>query len=168
MDRNTLTILTSDIETQMALIETIFAKLEERAAGLEPDDEARLESAAYRVHNVYNAIEDLLNIVAAHFENQIADTARWHTALLHRMTQEITGVRPPLLSQESYRLLNSLRGFRRFFRHAYAVPIEYAQLQINLDKAQRLRPLLREDVERFLGRFQSPAPEGMMIRQARQ
>ena len=45
MDRNTLTVLTSDIETQMALIETIFARLEERAAGLEPDDEAKTVAA---------------------------------------------------------------------------------------------------------------------------
>jgi len=158
MDRNAFTVLTSDVETQMTLVETIFARLEERAAGLQPDDEARSESAAYQVHNVYNAIEDLLNIVAAHFENQIADTARWHTALLHRMTQEITGVRPALLSEESYRLLNSLRGFRHFFRHAYVVPVEYAQLQINLDKARRLRPRLREDVDRFLGQLQPSPP----------
>jgi hypothetical protein len=159
MDRNSLTVLTSDVETQMAFIETIFSRLEERAAGLEPDDEVRLESAAYQVHNLYSAVEDLMKIIAAHFENQIADTARWHTALLHRMAQEITGVRPPLLSQETYRLLNSLRGFRHFFRHAYAVPIEYAQLQVNLNKARRLRPRLREDVDCSLGQLQPPPPD---------
>lgn len=43
--------------------------------------------------------------------------------------------------------------FRHFFRHAYAASIEYAQLQINLDKAQRLHPDLRRDVERFLRRL---------------
>lgn len=159
MDRNAWTVLTSDVDTQMTLIESIFARLEKRAAGLEPDDEARLESVAYQIHNLYNAVEDLLKIIAAHFENQIADTARWHTALLYRMAQEITGVRPLLLSQETYRLLNGLRGFRHFFRHAYAIPIEYAQLQINLDKVRRLHPRLREDVNRFLGRLQSPPPD---------
>ncbi|MFQ6100785.1 MAG: hypothetical protein ACE5OS_06070 [Anaerolineae bacterium] len=159
MDRNALTVLTSDVEAQMALIEDIFAGLERRAAGLEPDDEVRMESVAYQIHNLYNAAEDLLKITAAHFENQIADSARWHTALLHRMTQEITGVRPPLLSQETYRLLNSLRGFRHFFRHAYAAPVEYAQLQINLDKARQLRPRLREDVERFLSQLQFSPPD---------
>lgn len=158
MDKGALTVLTSDIETQMAFVGTIFARLGERAAGLEPDDEVRLESVAYQIHNLYNAVEDLLKIVAAHFENQIADTARWHTTLLNRMAQEISGVRPPLLSQESYQLLNSLRGFRHFFRHAYAVPIEYAQLQINLDKVRRLRPGLQKDVDRFLRQFQSSSP----------
>jgi hypothetical protein len=43
-------------------------------------------------------------MVAAHFENQISDTARWHSVLLQRMSQEIPGIRPIVLSQESYLL----------------------------------------------------------------
>lgn len=50
-----------------------------------------MESVAYQIHNLFNAVEDLLKIVAASFENQITDTARWHTALLQRMTQEVVG-----------------------------------------------------------------------------
>jgi uncharacterized protein YutE (UPF0331/DUF86 family) len=155
MDKNALTVLIADIETQMDLIERVYTELEKRALDLEPGDEAKLESVAYQIHNLYGAVEDLLKIVAAHFENQIADTARWHTALLHRMTQDIAGVRPSLLSEESYRLLSSLRGFRHFFRHAYAAAIEYAPLKINLDKARQLRPHLRQDLDHFIGRLQS-------------
>jgi len=59
-------------------------------------------------------------------------------------------VRPALLSESSYRLLNDRRGFRHFFRHAYAAPIEYDQLSLNLDRARQLRRQLREDVDRFL------------------
>jgi len=153
MDKSRLTVLTADMEAQMSLVERVYRELEKRASKLEPDDEIRLESIAYQLHNLYNAVEDLLKIVAAHFENQIADTAHWHTALLYRMTQEIAGVRPALLSEESYHLLNSLRGFRHFFRHAYGATIEYAPLRINLDKARELYPLLKADVERFLGQF---------------
>jgi len=159
MDRNALVALTADMEAQMSLIEATSVRLEDRAAGLTPDDAAQLESVAYQIHNLYNAVEDLLKVVAAHFENQIADAASWHTALLYRMTQKIPAVRPPLLSAESYRLLNSLRGFRHFFRHAYAAPIEYDQLAINLDKARQLHQCLREDVSRFLRALQAPAPD---------
>jgi hypothetical protein len=126
---------------------------------LTPNDAARLESTAYQVHNLYNAVDELLEVVAAHFENQIADAAGWHTALLYRMTQTIPSVRPPLLSEDSYRLLNSLRGFRHFFRHAYAAPIEYDQLALNLDRARHLRRQLREDVDRFLRALQASSPD---------
>ena len=114
MDKNTLIVLRADLTTQMAVVKSVSLLIEERARGLQKDDPIRLESVAYQIHNFYNAIEDLLKIVAAHFENQISDTTRWHTVLLQRMSQEIPGIRPLLLSQESYLLLNSLRGFRHF------------------------------------------------------
>jgi hypothetical protein len=150
MDKEILILLTSDVEAQMRLINNIFSKLEERAQGLQPDDEARLESAAYQIHNLYNAIEDLFKVIADYFENQLSDTPHWHIRLLRRMSHDIAGVRPALLSEESYLLLNSLRSFRHFFRHAYAAPIDYEQLTINLDKARRLHPLIERDVARFL------------------
>ena len=149
MDKNTLIVLRADLTTQMAIVKSVSLLIEERARGLQKDDPIRLESVAYQIHNFYNAIEDLLKIVAAHFENQISDTTRWHTVLLQRMSQEIPGIRPRLLSQESYLLLNSLRGFRHFFRHAYGVPIDYEQLLINLNKALQLYPCLEQDLNQF-------------------
>lgn len=154
MDEGYLSVLTADIQAQMSLIRLISVKVEERAKEFSPDDLVRMESIAYQIHNLYNAVEDLLKLIAAHFENQITDTARWHTALLQRMTQVVAGIRPALLSQETYLSLNALRGFRHFFRHAYGVPIEYPQLKINLDKAQSLMPCLEKDVERFLKALQ--------------
>ena len=153
MEKNALTIFKADIQAQMALVNRILTLVEERATGLTADDPIRLESVAYQIHNLYNAVEDLLKLVAAHFENQITDTAHWHTALLQRMTQEVPGIRPALLSEESYIILNSLRGFRHFFRHAYGVPIDYPQLKINLDKARQLNSLLKKDLENFLNRI---------------
>ena len=150
MDKNALTVLQTEIQGQMNLIDKIFAKLEERAIGLTSEQPAIMESVAYQIHNLYNAVEDLLKIVAAHFENQITDTARWHSALLQRMTQDIPGIRPRLLSESSYLNLNNMRGFRHFFRHAYGVNIDYEQLAMNLDKARLLRPSLTQDVENFL------------------
>jgi hypothetical protein len=156
MDKNTLIVLTADLTAQMAVVKSISLLLEERAIGLraEDPDPIRLESVAYQLHNFYSAIEDLLKMVAAHFENQISDTARWHSVLLQRMSQEIPGIRPAVLSQESYLLLNSLRGFRHFFRHAYGVPIDYEQLQINLKKARQLYPNLENNLNHFFAQLQ--------------
>lgn len=150
MDKNSLIVLRSDLTTQMALIETTFGRLEERAADFDANDFWQLESVAYQIHNIYNAVEDLLEIVAAHFENHIADKARWHTMLLQRMAVAIEGLRPRFLSEETFSLLDGLRGFRHFFRHAYAASIDPAQLEINLAKARQLRSKLSADIEHFL------------------
>ncbi len=153
MDKNTLVILKSDIQGQINLINRISNNLKNRAEGLQADDIIRLESVAYQIHNLYNATEDLLKIVATYFENNITDAAKWHSLLLQRMTQKIEGVRPALLSEETYFLLNSLRGFRHFFRHAYGTPIEYQQLKPNLDKAINLFACLERDLNQFIKHF---------------
>lgn len=150
MDERTLALLQADITSQVALIDTIFARLQERAHDLQPNNEAQLESVAFQLHNLYGAVEELCKIVAGHFENQVTDVSRWHLELLRRMAQPIPGVRPALLSQDSFLLLNGLRSFRHFFRHAYASPIEFAHLQINIGKAQQVYPYLKRDIDGFL------------------
>jgi hypothetical protein len=150
MDEKTIAILRADIAGQMALINDVFTKLIDRATDLQAGNEVQLESAAYQLHNLYGAVEDLAKIIAGHFENQITDASRWHIEILRRMKQEIPGVRPALLAPDSFALLNSLRSFRHFFRHAYTAPIEYEQLKINLEKAKQLHPVLERDVKRFM------------------
>jgi hypothetical protein len=153
MDERKLIVLTVDLEAQLQLIETIDRKLRDRAEGLTPNDDIRLESIAYQIHNLYGATEDLLKIVAIYFENNISDTQQWHSALLNRMRSPISGIRPALLSTETFALLNSLRGFRHFFRHAYGTNIEYGQLLFNLEKARKIFPHLEKDIREFIGQL---------------
>ena len=150
MDENTLIIFKTDLNAQMELIRKIHQTLNNRSIGLTADDMIRLESVAYHIHNLYSAVEELLKIVATYFENNITETAKFHIALLTRMTQNIPGIRPALISQETFLMLNSLRGFRHFFRHAYGTPIEYEQLKNNLDKSMNLLPSLEKDIDTFL------------------
>lgn len=154
MDKNSLLIFKTDINAQLQLLKIIHGKLKQRSENLNPEDIVRLESIAYQIHNLYNAIEDLLKIVATYFENNITDTSQWHSALLTRMTQEVSGIRPALLSSQSYLVLNNLRGFRHFFRHAYGSEIEFEQLKINLDKALIIVFHIEQDITIFLEKIE--------------
>ena len=137
----------------MNTIERIHQKLLDRVAKLEGDDEAILESIAYQIHNLYCATEDLLKMLASCFENNISNSGQWHSLLLQRMSMDIPDIRPAFLSAHTHTILNSLRGFRHFFRHAYGTTIEYEQLKINLDKALKLKENLDTDIHQFLLRF---------------
>ncbi|WP_242034741.1 MULTISPECIES: hypothetical protein [unclassified Microcystis] len=46
-------------------------------------------------------------------------------------------------------MLNSLRGFRHFFRHAYGTNIDYEQLKVNLDRARKIYRNLEKDIQIF-------------------
>ncbi len=150
MDAREFLILKTDIAAQLALIDDVFANLEDRARDFNGNDARQMESVAYQIHNVYNACEEILRLIAVHFEYQIGDASRWHSALLHRMTQPIPGVRPAPLTNEIFLLLEALRGFRNFFRRAYAATVDPVQIQFNLGRARQAHHCLHRDLSAFL------------------
>ncbi|MBM3310128.1 MAG: hypothetical protein FJY80_01325 [Candidatus Aminicenantes bacterium] len=147
MEKTRFKLLKSDLETQLAEIGKIFARIEKRKAIKE---KIVLESLAYQLHNLYCAFEDLVKIIAGFFENNIEDKKKYHRELLWRMTVSVEGVRPSLLSAESFALLDSLRAFRHFFRHAYAYELDPKKVALVLDETLRLKALYKQDCRAFL------------------
>jgi len=151
MEKGRLSLLKASIKAQGTEIERIFERIEERRRG---EGEANLESLAYQLHNLYCAFEDLLKIVADFFENHIDDSAHYHSALLWRMKMPIEGVRPALLSETSYKPLDSLRASRHVFRHTYSYELDPKKLALVVEDALKLRRLYQGDIDRFLGQLQ--------------
>lgn len=146
MEEERLSLLKASVNEQKNEIEKIFAKIEERKGG---EGVANLESLAYQLHNLYCAFEDLFEILADFFENRIEEPAHYHQELLWRMKITIEGVRPALLSKESYKLLDSLRAFRHFFRHAYSYELDPQKVELVVDDALELRALYQQDITHF-------------------
>lgn len=150
MDPVKLKILEAEVKAQLANIRQVYVQLEDRAGQMRPETPALIESTAYQLHNLYSAVEDLFKIIAGAFENSVTDLSQWHTELLRRMTLDVPGVRPALLSQESADLLNELRAFRHFFRHAYGQSLDLVRVEQNIRIARQVEPVLARDVSRFL------------------
>ncbi len=148
MDEARWALLKASLEAHRQEIARVFAKIEERQAHL--DDPAYLESLGYQLHNLYSAFEDLFEAVADFFENRVTERAGYHRELLWRMKIPIPGVRPALLSEESYKLLDSLRAFRHFFRHAYGVELDSKKVELVMEEALALKRLYTQEIERFL------------------
>lgn len=148
MEQGEFAVLKATVRAQVDRIERIYQRIDERRAAT---DMVGLESLGYQLHNLYCAFEDLFRIIARAFENKIDDAGRYHAQLLWRMATEIEGVRPPLISCEAARLLDNLRAFRHFFRHAYGYELDPRKLAIVLEDALKLRPIYLEDIKAFLG-----------------
>ncbi len=131
-------ILVAELEVQRKEIFKLHSTIQEKSNKLMShlDDEDLINSLAYKLHNLYSAYEDLFKLVAKFFENQIADISGYHTELLNRMRLQIEEVRPKLLSDDSFMLLDELRGFRHVFRHAYSYKLD-AERVINYQRRQR-------------------------------
>lgn len=151
MEQERLSLLRSAMKAQQLEIEKIFLRIEERQGRQDP---VHVESLAYQLHNLYCAFEDLFEFVADFFENRIEDKARYHWEILWHMKLAIEGIRPALLSEESYKLLNSLRSFRHFFRHAYAYELDSRKVALVLQDALALRRSYAKDVDEFLAQLE--------------
>ena len=57
----------------------------------------------------------------------------------------IERVRPALLSEESYKLLDSLRAFRHFFRHAYSYELDPRKVALVVEDALKLKKLYQRE-----------------------
>lgn len=149
MDKIEFNLFKAEVEAQVKEIDKIYEEIKDREKGAKRN-KARIESLGYKLHNLYCAFEDLFKIVARYFENQIRDISKYHKEMLKKMSLAIEGVRPALISDESYRELDELRAFRHFFRHAYSYELNYEKIMIPLSSAYRLKEVYKEDISRFL------------------
>ena len=150
MDKKTIAVLRAEMQAQLAEILHIYERLNERR---KKRGKAAAESIGFQLHNLYCAYEDLFEMVAERFENHVSDKSKYHIELLKRMTMSIEGVRPFLLSQESFVLLDNLRAFRHFFRHAYAYDLDERKVRIVLSDALKLKKIYHRDMSRYLDSF---------------
>ncbi len=144
-------ILVAELEAQQKEIFKLQSAIQEKSNRLtsQLDDEDLINSLAYKLHNLYSAYEDLFKLIARFFENQIADISGYHSELLNRMRLQIEGVRPRLLADESFMLLDELRGFRHVFRHAYSYKFDAERVIKLSEKTASLIAPFQKDFEAF-------------------
>ncbi len=140
--------LKAEIAADQKVIAEIFGEL--AAYGDRLTDHERIIVVAYYLHNLYCAFESIFQRIAEVFENHVSDQGRWHAELLHRMTLDIEGIRPRLLSDHAYDCLDELRRFRHLFRSAYRMRLDAERLALVYRKAQALEHVYQADIERFL------------------
>ncbi|MBI2264615.1 MAG: hypothetical protein HYU64_05530 [Armatimonadetes bacterium] len=141
----------AELDAQWTEIRRGHASVKHKAQSLRGNisNEDLAESLAYRLHNLYCAYEDLFKLVAGFFENQLENSSRYHTDLLRRMMLDMEGIRPRLLSEDSLKILDELRGFRHVFRHAYSYGMDAERVVKLAEKTTSLNAAFAEDLDRF-------------------
>lgn len=104
---------------------------------------------ALKTQQLYTAIEDLLKQIAKAFENHIQDLAFFHKELLIRLNTDIPKIRPAVIRQESLLLLDKVRAFRHFVRHAYDCELDEHELEIIQTRLNNEFHLVLEDFKIF-------------------
>ena len=142
-------LLERSIERDLEAIDEIFTTIDSWQIE-ETTDQETLIVLGYRLHNLYNAFENIFQNIAEVFENSVDDSARWHAQLLQRMRLDVMPVRPAVIDDATYDALDELRRFRHLFRHTYDVELDAQRLQLVLSKALQLKQFYRPQLEEFL------------------
>lgn len=145
-------LLKADIKeelTKLKKLEEEFRTVETKL-NLPPEEVSNYDRAAigYYLHNFYNGCENIFLAVARFFENDLARNS-WHTNVLKRMQVEIQGIRPALIDEVLFRLLDDFRGFRYKFRHCYTFELDWERERLVGKKFSRTFQLLHDCIEDF-------------------
>lgn len=153
-DAEQLRVLRKEVSTDLKMVARLSAELAEARATLpRAPDQKGLSFIAYPLHGVYTAWESAMKRIAVTFENRL-EPARWHAHLLQRMTLDLPGIRPPLISEDYFLPLERLRSFRQFFRHNYATPFETERLELVLKSYDAVAPHMQGRFKEFLGQVE--------------
>ena len=146
-----IAVFLAEYDFQIKQILKVYAIIEEKKIVFdkEPVASEMVESIGYWLHNLYSAFEDLFKLTAGFWENNVKINGDFHINLLKRMLVHIEQVRPALISEESYRFLNELRGFRHVFRHAYSFGMDDERVSFLLFRVLKKKELLMQDLQKF-------------------
>jgi hypothetical protein len=147
--RESIAVLKSEIEKDTEKLNKLFKRFSASYKEFEKTGEySKLIESAFYINQICTGFERIFKSIMRTFENTIEDY--WHKSLLERMNLEIKGIRPALLSDESFYCLNELRAFRHFFRHAYDVDIDKDKFKIVAKKALKLKKKYKSEIDKFL------------------
>jgi hypothetical protein len=130
--------------------EAVQRKLDRYHHSPDPEDkDSHLRAIAGGVHGIYTGIEKILKVIVRYFDNELPTGADWHVQLLLRAKYPNEGLRPAVISEGTFRSLDSLRGFRHIFRGMYQTNLIPERTIDRANEILQAFASFSEDLKRF-------------------
>lgn len=138
---NELQQLADRIRNELAELKRVLDRVETGWQRAERSgDDYYLDGVALNLHGFYNGLERVFERTAVVVDGSMPQGENWHQVLLRQMANEVAGIRPAVISEETYAQLDEYRGFRHVVRNVYTYKFDPLKLQKLVEKA---RPLFR-------------------------
>ncbi len=116
--------LIADIDADMSLLkketQSISRKLLRLKDEKDPENiDSHIKAIAGSLHSIYSGYENIIERIVRTIDGDIPSGRDYHLMLLKRALNPIEGLRPPIISIETFRLLDELRTYRHKFRNIY-------------------------------------------------
>lgn len=97
----------------------------------------------------YRGIENIFRRIALDVDLRIPDGSRWHKELLTQMA-EPQGERQPVISRETFEILDELLQFRHVFNNIYGEKLVYEQTERNAEQVGELFNRFSKELDTFI------------------
>jgi hypothetical protein len=101
------------------------------------------------LHDFYTGIEKIFENIAKEIDQRVPMGEEWHSELLHQMTLDIPGLRPPVITAHAEKKLREYLGFRHLFRKRYGFELDWEKMKRLLVKIPQVLSNLEKEVEVF-------------------
>lgn len=91
-------------------------------------DDYYVDSVALNLHGLYSGLERIFAQIAENIDDDLPQGEDWHKLLLAQMKSEIPGLRPAVISNEMWEVLDDLRKFRHVVRNVYTHHLDPVRL----------------------------------------
>lgn len=114
-----------------------------------------LVTAAYHLSGIYSCLEDIFFKIAKVFENRVENPSSWHRELLERMRINVRNIRPHVISEETYPLLDEMRRFRHVFRSSYMFSLKRPQIELLAKQWNEGKAIVTKEIKSFLKKIEA-------------
>ncbi len=114
------------------------------------EDNFILRALGSILHDFYVAVESIFKIISVEIDESVPEGLDWHLKLLKQMVLEISGIRPPVISRETWKKLDKYRAFRHVFRNVYGFNLDSIRLKELLQELPTTIARLSQDIELFI------------------
>lgn len=145
------TLINREIIELDQLVEVCVKRYARRAELLGAGAEDILaDSLATCLHSFYTGLERLFEVIVREVDGARSRPAEWHRELLMAVSVDRLGLRPSVISEAGYRMLDQYRGFRHLFRHLYTHHIDPGRIFSLMETLEETWRVVRDDLFRFL------------------
>ncbi len=113
------------------------------------DDDHYLDGVALNLHSFYSGIERIFELVATHVDGTRPEGKNWHQMLLKQMAEDISEIRPAVISDPTRKILDEYRGFRHVVRNVYAYKFDTARVEKLVERVSPLFSQLQAELLAF-------------------
>ena len=108
-----------------------------------------MDGAALNLHSFYSGLEKIFRLIAIHVDDILPKGENWHQILLKQMTEELSDIRPAVISDSVQQNLDEYRGFRHIVRNVYTYKFDSTKIEKLISSARPLFAQLEAELLAF-------------------